>query len=447
MDKNKIFIVGDSAVRAFAYNSFFIPIQIATGVLNATLDEERYKSIRVRYFLFFEEFNLQEESVWFFASANPYHYNLDTFNLKELNNQEVILKNAASKYVELIIELTNKYKLKASIVSSVPIMDGEALNISFMYNNYLKHFAEIYNLEYIDLWDLITINHNNNIKIDSRYVADIHGHLSHFFIPNLLKKYNFEEFSYDRTYFNWYYAYELITPYFKPSAKIWGDFHSYDLILNPNETHFWRRYHKKTRLHISLAIEALSFYNQIFGLTQDKEILFIGSKEGYVPFRITSVGQFKKIDAFEGDVTRVSFAKKLQKTLKREDINFSHSKTNEINKNYNIAISLTRSNYTAQMRMKFFTNVFNNVDFFIFYSFDEERDLKLLNKVGYKHIFRLNYLQETNKILDSGESLFICTNIEYAHIKMFIYKFKKLKHYLKKIKDISMNIYKNEFQK
>jgi hypothetical protein len=407
---NIAYIIGDSAVRSFAYNNYFIPIMISAGAFNSHLTTDSSKGVTERYKAFFEEYDLEGEVVYFFTNADTIHHVRDTFNT--LERGEVALYEAASRYIDMVLMLKKQFNIDSLLLSSIPLDGKFGMDTAITYNDHLKKLARINNIKYVDIWIYITKKINVKPEIIQDFFADDIGHLNHRFVYDFLKRMGviedgqcYWDVEYER-----YYNYEMpIVKLGGQFAKIWGDCPKDTLILDKGMAYQFNLFHQKTSEHEEL----LSLVQPIFRKFLHYDSVTVdGCKDGYVAFALSRMNFFKSINARDFDERFIVQANALKKIFKLAKITFFVESEKKI-QFHEIVISLTKNLLTKKNKVKYFRNLNkSNVKVLVFYSTDIANDYKILTKNGFSKIYDLKLqIRGVNKPV---YSYLLCFNSDFS---------------------------------
>ncbi|MGJ8645385.1 MAG: hypothetical protein ACSHXJ_00735 [Marinomonas colpomeniae] len=439
---NLSYIIGDSAVRAFAYNNHFIPIMISAGAFNCHLTVDSSKGVCERYKAFFEEYSLDGESVYFFTNGDTIHHVRDTFDT--LVNDNIPLYEAALRYVDMILMLIQEFPINAIILSSIPLEGDLGMASALAYNECLKKLAKKNNIKYVDIWGIVTRKTNGKVEIKPEYRADDVGHLNHRFIYDFLisigeaeESQHYWDVEYER-----YYNYEMpIAGLTGQKAKIWGDCHKDNLILDEKMTYQFNLFHQRTNEHEAL----LKMLNPIFtNILSYESVTIDGCKDGYVAFSLSRMRIFKNINAQDSNQNFIHQANALKKVFKFLEIDFFNKSDEEMKIN-DVVFSLTSNLLSKKSKVKYLRDLIKkDVEVLIYYSTDVYNDCKILRKNGFKKIYKIlvgyegvqecrgcYFLCFSSKI-STQESFNVLTSIFFGKTKSKFYRYMKSVYNLKK---------------
>jgi hypothetical protein len=380
------YIVGDSVVRAFAYSSEFFPIMISAGAFNSHLTIESSESVVERYMAFFEEYDFESETVYFFANADTMHHVRDTFNTQSHGSEA--LYQAASRYVDMILFLERSFKIKPILLSTVPFAGEEGKEAASDYNQFLSSLSKVKSLRYIDICRYITKETENGLEIRSEFISDDVGHLNHRFVfdflenEGLIKGKSYWDVLYER-----FYNYELSIPRLKGQvARVWGDCHRDSLILSKGMGYQFDLFHKTTLEHRK-ALEAVSdIFKKVLPYNS---VTIDGCKEGYLAFLAKEISVFENINACDSDKRSILQADALKKIKLEKEIDFLDESTFK-NSYHEVVFSLTKNLLSRKSKIKYFKLLSKKgVKSILYYSTDVVSDEKILSKSGFVHRYKI----------------------------------------------------------
>jgi len=437
--KNKMaYIIGDSAIRSFAYNNYFTPIMISAGAFNSHLTLESSKGVAERYKAFCEEYDLGGDTVYFFTNGDTIHHVRDTFNTLKIG--EGVLYEAASRYVKMVLMLKEKFNVDAILLSSIPLEGELGMDTALKYNDHLKALAKVNDLKYVDIWAYVTREVNGKTEIKPDFLADDAFHLNHRFVYDFLKGLDvieegkqYWDIEYER-----YYNYEMpIKKLNDQKAKIWGDCHKDKLILDRKMAYQFNLFHQKTNEHEVL----LKFLQPQFkNLFKCDSVTVDGCKDGYIAFSLEKMNIFKDINAQDSGENFISQANILKKLFKLTKTTFVSESDTKVKYN-EIVLSLTKNLLTKKNKMKYFKLLNREgVKVLLYYSTDFTGDSKILRKSGFSKIYDLkinfensnHYLLCLSSSFDLWSSLKFSSFIFHERVKAKLYVVLKMLYSFKK---------------
>ena len=230
---NKIYVIGDSHIRAFSFEEQFIPLFIGPAAFNNFLTKQNADKITLKILELFKN-NLDEKfNILLLFSGDVEHVIRKSSGYSQVEIDH--LNESAFRYIHCISTL--KEKLPNATICISAVLPGR----TELYSKYQNHYISILikyctkkNIPFIDINSLIT---NDKKIIRYPYKADF-AHIS-YKVANLYLNELFEKKilllnePLNVANYKWSHVYNIETS--MGPFKIWGDVYKDQLIIREHE--------------------------------------------------------------------------------------------------------------------------------------------------------------------------------------------------------------------
>lgn len=380
--KNKLFIIGDSHVRAFGYNNAYVPLFIGPAAFNnfRTAKSAEVVTNKIVDLLI----NVKEDislMLLFVGDVEHATRHVDTFSDKEW----LQLDESITRYQESIKILKEKFFNIKLIVSSVlPGRSEQYRKCQEHYNKKIKSFCSENNIHYIDVNDRIVNPEGFLVYPYKADFAHINYRVPEIYYRELISMSFFEN---DSTYYSdykWSHVYNIDTTY--GPVKIWGDIYRDELIVNDYETISLDRL-QKSSIQQTQSIKKIA--EICSGTIHENEITIANCQEGFLAFELMKINNFK-INAWDFDLEKINNAKLLGTLGKNGKVDFytvsAQNKTFEFRK---VVIDFEQYKFKEEVRLEILSEIKKQSAYLFMLSENVKSDTRILNKIGFEYIYEL----------------------------------------------------------
>lgn len=312
-----IYAIGDSQIRAIAYQKSILPFFIGGSAFNNFLTEKKAEktAAKIKALLSKSE---GDENLLFIMNGDPIHFSVKTLKTNEEKSEEELLM-AANRYVSFLKELQSERNGKIAVCSSIIGAIEKSINTFKSYNEVIQKGCNELGILYLDIFSKMVDNDIFNEEYRADW-AHINQKISPFVVQSLKMNGFLNDSVKDNDPYEYSYLYDVPTE--EGSYKLWGDFPVEKLQLGKKALKYNLKLHSKTSAHQKL-IELVSLILPKIEaeLKQSPELRITNSREGFLAFLVNQQN-VRSILASDSDSHRMNTGEILHQWMGSDKIQF-----------------------------------------------------------------------------------------------------------------------------
>ncbi len=289
-----IIVIGDSHVRAFAFNENFIPLFIGPAAFNNFLTKKNADKVASKVIALIEQSLSIDSTYLFLFSGDVEHVRRKS---SEITAEIIVeLEDSAIRYVEVLKSIAIRLNDKICVGLSLPGTNDLYNDIRMLYTN--KFLSKLKGDSRIQVFDFNPDLIDQDGFLINYYKADF-AHISYRCVGPILDKLvkgglmKADQYN-RRCDFEWWASFNIGTE--EGPFKIWGDTSRDALIVDDNEKLVLKHFHRRTAIITENVLGIRDEYGQDieqFGIT------VANFKQGQILIRFIKLFDKKSVNGFE----------------------------------------------------------------------------------------------------------------------------------------------------
>ena len=409
---SKIFVVGDSHVRAFGFHKSFFPLFIGPAAFNNFKTEKSSDLVSRKLELILEGFSSNIIYLILLFNGDVIH---TARGKKDISEDDVshlkIAANRFSKIITKIISLNPENQIL--IGATLPGTDKVYKYYQEVYNNEMRLLAEKKHFEIFDVNKNLT---NSSGFLLSKFRADF-AHINykvadHF--ANVLINNKWDIKKEENSNYRWKNVISINRK--NCEIKVWGGVYRDQLITEDHETLPLSDFERNSNLLRKILFEVITFCKKKL----DTSLISIGNcGEGFLLIEATSVFD-GPIFGFDCDSTRIENANLLLKIHGTEKVKIVQRKFgNPLNKYFGIVLDFEQFRFKEQNRLELLNEYRLNSDYVFLLSKNLKSDSRILQKAGYKYWGNFFVAEDNFSVIWASCSNISTKTVSYNYFRKF----------------------------